>query len=252
VAVFQNLTFSFSETFHMDKNTEFERSRAGSMAFGGLVYVGVVLAATTLFVSFVLTAFPEDAYFSRFVMGGAGLLIGASMLAFPMALHNWAIGGMHRTVTMGLYYGEMAIVAANTLVAFTSLLGKYAGYEVPAWVSWYEPFTIVSIVYTLVAWGTVFLLDPTAQAKARELQAERDFRARVAAKKLEFLESIEGEEAVLAVAQMDIEKQFGKQRPTGEARHFGNNRTPGVVRVQPLAQEREPLPLQVPNPNGHK
>lgn len=230
------------------KETEFERSRQGSMIFGGLVYVGVVIAATVLFISFVLTAFPEDAYFSRAVMAGSGLLIGFSMLAFPVALHGWAIAGTHRAVTIGLYYGEMFIVALNTVVAFTSLLGKYAGYVVPDWVLWYEPFTIVAIVYTLAAWGTVFQLDPTAKAKAREMQADRDFQNKVAAKKLEFLESIEGEEAILAVAQIEIDRKYGKQRPTGQKRHFGRANDLGRV---PEVEERESVPLSS-GPNGHK
>lgn len=236
----------------MTRETEFEKSRAGSMIFGGLVYVGVVLAATVLFISFVLTAFPEDAYFSRGVMAGSGLLIGFSMLAFPVALHGWAIAGMHRTVTIGLYYGEMLIVALNTLVAFTSLLGKYAGYEVPDWVLWYEPFTIVAIVYTLAAWGTIFQLDPTAKAKAQEMRADRDFANKVAAKKLEFLESIEGEEAILAVAQAEIDKKYGKQRPTDEKRHFGSARAASGLRLASAIEEREPVPMFRQDPNGHK
>ena len=76
----------------MNNDVEFEKSRSGAMWFGGSVYVGVVLAASTLFISFILTAFPADAYFSQVVMTLAGLLVGASMLAFPVALHNWAFG----------------------------------------------------------------------------------------------------------------------------------------------------------------
>jgi len=45
-----------------------------AMTFASVVYSGVVIAGTTLFISFVLTAFPPDAYLSRVVMVVAGLL----------------------------------------------------------------------------------------------------------------------------------------------------------------------------------
>ena len=63
--------------------------------FAACVYVGVVLAASTLFISFVLTAFPADAYLSRGIMVVAGLMIGASSIAFPVALHSWTIEKSH-------------------------------------------------------------------------------------------------------------------------------------------------------------
>jgi hypothetical protein len=219
----------------MNEKTEFERGRGGAMTFGALVYIGVVVAATTLFISFILTAFPADAYFSRFVMGIAGLLVGGSMLAFPVALHKWAISGTHRKVTTGLYYGEMGIVALNTLVSFASLLAKYSGYTMPEWVAMYEPFTIVSIVYTLAAWGTVFQLDPIAKATAQELEAEQNFRAKVSKKKMEFLDSIEGENAVMAVAEADIAEQFAPERYRKEAKHFGGKKT--APKVPALADQ---------------
>ena len=208
----------------MTEKTEFEKGRSAAQIFGGIVYAGVVLAATTLFISFILTAFPPDAYFSRFVMGIAGLLIGGSMLAFPIALHNWAISGTHRAVTTGLYYGEMLIIAVNTIVSFGSLLAEYTGSQMPEWAMLYEPFSVGSIVYTLAAWGTVFLLDPQAKAKAQELESEQKFIRRVAEKKLEFLDSQEGEDAVMLVAQADIAEQFSPERFSKERKRFGSGK----------------------------
>src|SRR5689334_10866076 len=106
-------------TINSDKNNNyvhdrFERGRAIAVTFGALVYAGVVAAATVLFISFVLEAFPPNAYFSRFIMSLAGILIGGSMLAFPVALHNWAVHGTHRKVTAALYYGEIFLIGVNT------------------------------------------------------------------------------------------------------------------------------------------
>lgn len=201
---------------------DFNKGRNTARIFGGLVYAGVVLAATTLFISFVLTAFPDTAYFTRAIMVIGGLMIGGSMLAFPYALHSWAIGGTHRMVTIGLYYGEMAIIALNTVVSFAALLYKFSGAALPAWVSWYEPFSIVSIIYTLFAWGTIFLTDPASKARDKELQAQQIFLTRVAEKKLQYLDSIEGEEAVLIAANAEIKNSFkGRTNTPG---HFGTAR----------------------------
>lgn len=202
----------------IDKS-EFEQGRTRAVVFGGFVYFGVVIAATTLFISFILTAFPETAYFSRFVMVIGGLMIGGSMLAFPVALHTWALAGTHRTVTIALYYGEMAIIALNTVVSFAALLFKFAGADLPQWIAWYEPFSIISIIYTLFAWGTIFLTDPAAKAKQKQLQAEQDFQTKIADKMTEYLDSIEGEQKVLEAANAEIEKRF--QARTTEKQHFG-------------------------------
>lgn len=222
----------------MNEKTDFEKGRQNAMIFGGLVYGGVVLAATTLFISFVLTAFPDNAYFSRSVMVIAGLLIGASMIAFPYALHTWAISGNHRLLATALYYGEMLIIAINTVVSFAALLYKFAGMALPDWIGWYEPFSIISIVYTLFAWGTVFLTDPAAKAKAKELQAEQLFAQRVADKRMEFLDSIEGEEKVLQAASADIEKKFSADRYNTDKRHFGRRRE-GPVLADQLFSKKE-------------
>lgn len=200
--------------------TEFKKGRDGAMIMGGLVYAGVVVAATTLFISFILLAFPSNAYFTRLVMSVAGLFVGGSMLAFPYALHTWAVSGRHRSVTVFLYYGEMLIIAVNTIVSFASLLYKFSGLVLPDWIAWYEPFSIGSIVYTLFAWGTIFLLDPHIKAKAREHAALVKFETKVTEKMDEFLDSIEGEDAIMRVAQSKIDEKF---RPDlNKRRHFGS------------------------------
>ncbi len=221
----------------MTEKTEFERGRGGAMIGGGLVYAGVVLAATTLFISFVLTAFPEDAYFTRFVMVIGGLLVGGSMIAFPFALHNWAVSGTHRLVATGLYYGEMLIVGLNTLVAFASMLSKYAGWTMPEWIALYEPFTIVAMIYTLAAWGTVFQMDPMAQAKAKEHEATQKFNEKVSAKMTEFLDTVEGEDAIEAAARARIAQGFVVKDPTEPKKHFGSGRKAPALADQLFAKK---------------
>lgn len=221
------------------EQSEFERGRQGAVTFAGLVYAGVVVAATTLFISFVLTAFPSDAYFSRFIMVIAGLLVGASTIAFPIALHNWTVTQPHRNITIGFYYGEMFIIALNTIVSFAALLFKYANIPLPQWVVWYEPFSIVSMIYIVIAWGTVFLTDPSAKDKANKHEAElenkrlaeearREFDRRVAQKEKEFLDSIEGEDAIMNAASEKIKARYSAENYSSERRHFGSGKLPAL------------------------
>jgi hypothetical protein len=198
-----------NEPLHVTQSEkDFQKNRGGAMIFGGIVYAGVVFAATTLFINFILTAFPDNAFASRVIMTIAGLLVGGSMIAFPVALHMWAVSDKHRYIAIALYYGEMLIVAVNTIVSFAALLYKNSGVAMPAWVAWYEPFSIGSIIYTLLAWGTIFLTDPQISRRAKERAAKEKFYDRVQQRMEEFLETEQGEEAIERVAVSKINDKF--------------------------------------------
>jgi len=182
----------------------FEEGRTNARNFGGSVYVGGVIAATMLFITFVLTAFPEKAYFSRVIMTLAGLAVGASMLAFPYALHNWTVEKKHRRVTTWLYYVEMIFIGVNTVVSFVNLLAKVTGYAAPEWAVLYEPFSVVSIIYVIFAWGTIFLTDPQSKTKQQQREYKETFASQVAETKLEYLKSPEGKRDVALAAQREI------------------------------------------------
>lgn len=191
----------------------------GAQVFGSAVYVGVVIAVTVLFISMILTAFPKDAYVSRVVMVIAGLLIGASSIAFPVALHTWTVEKVHRRWTIGFYYGEVAIMAVNAVVSFMTLLDAHTTYQAPKWAVLYEPFSVGAVVYTLLAWGTVFLMDPEHQRIQQERQLNMDFEAKTAKLRDEFLDSIEGEAAVASFATAQIQEYLAT-KTTGK-KHFG-------------------------------
>ena len=93
----------------------------------------------------------------------------------------------------------------------------------PEWVQLYEPFSIIAIVYTLAAWGTIFQLDPAAKARERERQAEQLFNEKVSKKELEFLDSIEGEDAISAAAWAKVQDKYQKDF-TGQPKHFGSGK----------------------------
>jgi hypothetical protein len=205
----------------MDK---YEKGRGLAIGIAAIVYGGVVAASTTLFISFVLEAFPASAYFSRFIMALAGVLVGGSMVAFPIALHNWAVQGWHRKIAAILYYGEIFIIGVNTIVAFAHLLSVNAGRVAPEWVLLYEPFSIFAIIYTLFAWGTIFLTDPVADAKDKEIATHQDFKKRIAQKKQEFLDSVEGEDVIISAASEEIRREFNPENHRTDRRHFGTNR----------------------------
>jgi len=228
----------------MKEDKNFEKGRKNAMIFGGAVYVGVVIAATTMFISFVLLAFPTDAYASRAVMIVSGLLVGSSMLAFPNALHKWTMGGNHRTAALILYYLEMLIIAVNTIVAFTRLLSEYSDYQMPDWAVMYEPFSIVSIIYTMFAWGTLFILDPRAQSFAKNRQFDEDYGEKIAEKTLDFLETEDGEAAIATAAtkeialrvaaRMNINRDFGSHPPEADV-HVAVDPAKGFVKKEAVS-----------------
>lgn len=229
-----------------ESKKEFNARRRDAMTFAGLVYGGVVIACTTVFISFIMLAFPSNAFFTRAVMGIAGVLVGLSMIAFPFALHNWAVAGKHHMIASGLYYGEMAIVALNTVVSFASLLFKNANLPLPEWVAWYEPFSIISIVYTLAAWGTIFLTDPNIKAREVEHAAQVEFDRRVSEKTREFLDTVEGEDAIALAAIQKIRNNFGTD--TGK-KHFGSGKVTAAG-VADLGSIAEPVITTSKNGNG--
>jgi hypothetical protein len=194
------------------RNEEYNKGRNAAMGFAMFVYGGVVIAATVVFISFVLSAFPPKAYLSRVIMTLAGLLVGGSMIAFPVALHFWVVDKHHRWVTTVLYYLEMVVIAINTVVGFAHLLAKYAGNAAPEWAVLYEPFSIGAIIYTLAAWGTVFLLDPSHKRKARDLQNQQKFHDKISQRMEEFLESRQGEDMIMDIATKRAEEEYSADR----------------------------------------
>ena len=195
------------------RNEEYNKGRGWAMGIAASVYIGVVIAATVIFISFVLSAFPQNAYLSRVVMTIAGLLVGGSMISFPIALHFWVVEKIHRRVTIALYYLELAIIAVNSIVAFTALLNKNAALTTtPEWVLLYEPFSIVSIIYTLGAWATVFLLDPAHKRKAKDLANQETFENKISERMAEFLDSQEGEDVIMDIATRRAYEEFSPDR----------------------------------------
>jgi hypothetical protein len=197
-----------NDTKNLMTQAKYDSDREKAVMFGWVVYGGVVVAVTTLFISFVLTAFPTTAYASRTIMTVAGALVGLSMIAFPYALHKWAVEPSHRKWTVALYYGEILFVAVNTFVSFSTLLAKNAGYASPEWAVLYEPFSILAIVYTLIAWGTVFLKDPRHKSTVKGLQALQDFDDQIADMLVKYVNSPRGADRVAQVAEERIGKLF--------------------------------------------
>jgi hypothetical protein len=146
-----------------------------------------------------------------------------------VALHLWAITKKHRMWTTILYYAEMLIIAINTVVSFVNLLAKYSNYQSPEWAVLYEPFSVASIVFTVFAWGTVFLLDPDHQLKANERDADTRFAAKIAKKRDEFIESAEGEDLVVQITTADVMARYDPARYAQGKKHFGTGKVEVAV-----------------------
>jgi hypothetical protein len=139
----------------------------------------------------------------------------------------------HRKWATILYYIEMVIIAVNTVVSFVSMLAKYTGYAAPEWVVLYEPFSVASIIYTIFAWGTVFLLDPDHQLHADEQDAEARYNKKISAKRDEFIDSVEGEDMVEEIARADAMARFAPKNYNQGRKHFGSGRLSDPIEVEP-------------------
>jgi magnesium-transporting ATPase (P-type) len=186
-----------------ERNAAREKSRNNARTFGGIVYTGGTIAATILFMTFVLSAFEPDQYLTRIIMIIASLAVGSSMLAFPVAMHNWIVTKDHRFWGTILYYGEMVLIAVNTVVSFIMLLGM----DIP-WAKQYEPFSVASIIYTVFAWGTIFLIDPQHKEYADEQDNETDRRKSVEAIKKQFIKTEEGRTLIAQMAAAEIAAEW--------------------------------------------
>lgn len=104
------------------------------------------------------------------------------------------------------------IIGVNTLVSFSVLLATYAGWIIPEWISLIEPFTILAVVYTLFAWGTVFQTDPLAQAQAKKLSNIQALETMVADRIGEYLHTDAGEDKIKEHADRQIEQLMSVER----------------------------------------
>jgi hypothetical protein len=203
-----------------------------------------------MFITFVLTAFPEDAYFSRIIMTMAALAVGSSMLAFPIALHNWVVTKDHRFWGIILYYGEMALIAVNTVVSFVTLLGL----DIP-WVKQYEPFSVGSIIYTVFAWGTLFLLDPQHKEFADEQESDAKLNKKISNLTNTFLDTADGQRLVQELAAAEVANRWtveNHMKRKGLARPSTAIPAPEVFHKKELSAP-QPLyqPYPQPQPESH-
>jgi hypothetical protein len=91
----------------------------------------------------------------------------------------------------------------------------------------YEPFSVGAIVYTLFAWGTVFLLDPEHKAIQQDRQFKSDYEKEISNKKMEYLQSIQGEQAIQLAANEDIQEILRQQR--NGKKNFGVSTQPATA-----------------------
>ena len=95
-----------------------------------------------------------------------------------------------------------------------------------------------AIVYTLFAWGTVFLLDPEHKRTQQVRELKDNYETEVSNKRMEFIRSIEGEQAIAAAASADIQEMLSSQR--NGKKHFGS--PVGIPASAPFVSHEASLP----------
>ena len=218
-----------------------------AVLFGGAVYVGAVVVAVILFISYVLSAFASNQYATRAIMTIGGILVGASSIALPIYIHTRATESAHRIAAIVLYAGEICFMALNVVVSFTVLQAQQGTLLVPEWMIYYEPYSVMSIVYVVATWAVLFSLDPSYKETLRRKKLERrradlliEQDELVFKQEAEFLKSIEGENFIMELAKKNIAAK--KLSANSDApRHFGSAQI-GTYAAETKKQELEDRP----------
>lgn len=168
-----------------------DNGKKASLVLGASVYVGVVIIATSLTISFVTGVLSADAYLLRGILTIGVVLVGLNSIALPVALHFWAVSGLHRASAIALYALDMVILAFNLITSFSTLSGR-----APAWVDSYAPYSVGMFVVALATWAILFVTDPGERARIAAEKAREQFRVSAINKAAAFLETVEGQAAI--------------------------------------------------------
>ena len=125
------------------------------------VYVMVLFLTVAHNLNLIGSAVNQDLRWIAYV-GVAALELNA--IALPLALHYWAVSGLHRGATMAFYVIDLLILFANSTVDANLV----ANGTLPPWGEWYlNNFAQASPLMALFMWAALFMLDPTSQSKDR-------------------------------------------------------------------------------------
>jgi len=175
----------------MENKGKRDNGKTAAYVLGGAVYAGVVIVFTTMTINFIVGILAEDAYLMRGLLTAGVVMVGLNSVALPVALHFWAVDGWHRGVAIALYALDMVVLAFNGITSFSTLSGNP-----PAWVMSYEPYSVGMFVFALATWGILWMTDPGEQARVEMAKATQAFNVKAIRKAAEYLDTIEGQEAI--------------------------------------------------------
>ncbi len=216
-----------------------ETARKGKLAayiMGGLVYAGVIVVAVLLTVQFIVGILPPAAYGLRALMTVGVVLVGLNAVALPLALHYWAVEGFHRGLAIVFYVGDMLILGVNMVTAFSTLSG-----HAPEWVTQYEPYSVGMLVFALASWGILKIADPGERAALKLAKAQANFRVKAIEKAAEYLDTIEGEQAIAQAAGELVPELFNSYGIKKRARSWNGGTLPALNVPTEAAGEGVPV-----------
>lgn len=150
------------EMFNNPLGAEEDSDRKKLVVWLGMaVYVMVLFLTVAHNLNLIGSAVNENLRWIAYV-GVAALELNA--IALPLALHYWAVSGLHHGATMAFYVVDLIILFANSTVDS----GLVANGNLPPWGTWYlDNFAQSSPLIALFMWAILFMLDPTSQSKEK-------------------------------------------------------------------------------------
>ena len=216
----------------------YEDGKAWAIGLGVTVYIAAIVLVL-VFSETVVTS-KMDGFF-RLIAQLALVLVACNSLAIPIALHFWAVTGLHRGAGIMAYIIDVAFLGINAVVAFGYIQG-----HMPEWGDAYLPYIPLAAVASVAEWAILFVLDPGEVATRRLAAAWQSAALAVVMEVESYISSDSGKQDVIQRAANDLidemtEGLSGKVHST--------IKRPGTIPKPrgPIA----PLPI-LASGNGHK
>ena len=217
---------------NQDKIKNFENGRNVALAFGALVYLGVVLLFLSFYESLMADQF--EGWMGIVARIGA-FLVALNSIALPLALHFWTQEDGHRNVGIVFYTADIILMVLNVIAAASSTAA-----HIPPWVESYKTYAPASIVVVLAGWAVLFMFDPGQKALARLQKAIGQAQVDIINLMSEYVASEKGQAEIVAPFARKLAQQV-----LSENRLIGMNSLSDTITVapnQPTAAESTPKP----------
>lgn len=220
-----------------------------------VIYVGGVLFAEVMFISYVSHAF-ESGFVALFAGLGA-VLVGISSIVFLFAKDHWFADGLHEKLGYTFWAVDLIILALNTLVAFTAA-GAVNANDLPILgevIKYWKVLSPATPLMVIGMWAILRAVSPdTALQKSHNKQMAKLIREQANFLISEAQNSEEAKEILRQHArQLTVENAkaiTGQEVNSVRSVNYGKPALPAPSQTMPVPMPSMSAESPVPNGNG--